>query len=391
MAHAFDVTLTPPPRWAVSRLTPLPCQIRTEVPQLLGPVWATLTGALEKYLTTVVEEAEVVDEVVDDDGNVMGQELLVFELFQFVEAVFEDKKLKHLLSDSLGEILSVTLSYMRMTSEQEESWLDDAEAFVSAEADERTNFNVRIQGESCITTIRERYGAASCQLLIEAASGQIQQAEELRAAGNESWWKLVEASFLALGRFSEDFLKDITNKGIDFDLAGFVGGVVLDSCGVMELPFLAARGLWLAGEWAEHLPAQLVAPFLQHAVVGLQGDAPSPVKVSALWCIMNICREHRDSGIAETMEPVINALVALAPSCGSEVLYQVVQTLQEVVQISPEVTSAYQEKLLPLSLAIFLRSNQGEKMELPWRSRRCASIAWLASLVNYASLCRLLI
>jgi len=45
----------------------------------------------------------------------------------------------------------------------------------------------RVQGESCITTIRECYGATSCALIIEAAVGQIQQAEELRAAGNESW------------------------------------------------------------------------------------------------------------------------------------------------------------------------------------------------------------
>jgi len=50
----------------------VPRQIAPWLPQILPPVWQTLTHSADIYLKTVVNGTEAVDEIVDSDGELNG-------------------------------------------------------------------------------------------------------------------------------------------------------------------------------------------------------------------------------------------------------------------------------------------------------------------------------
>jgi len=50
----------------------VPRQIAPWLPQILPPVWQTLTQSADIYLKTVVNGTETVDEIVDSDGELNG-------------------------------------------------------------------------------------------------------------------------------------------------------------------------------------------------------------------------------------------------------------------------------------------------------------------------------
>ena len=80
----------------------VPKQMAVWLPQILPPVWATLTTSAEKYVREVVNEGGEEEDVVDSDGEVpdvrmlelltfllqvLGFENLVFAIFEFVHAL----------------------------------------------------------------------------------------------------------------------------------------------------------------------------------------------------------------------------------------------------------------------------------------------------------------
>ena len=72
----------------------VPKQMSTWLPQILPPVWSTLTTSAEKYVKDVVNESGEEEEIVDSDGEVLGFENLVFAIFEFVHALVETNKFK---------------------------------------------------------------------------------------------------------------------------------------------------------------------------------------------------------------------------------------------------------------------------------------------------------
>ena len=59
----------------------VPKQMAVWLPQILPPVWATLTTSAEKYVREVVNEGGEEEDVVDSDGEVPDVRML--ELFTF--------------------------------------------------------------------------------------------------------------------------------------------------------------------------------------------------------------------------------------------------------------------------------------------------------------------
>ena len=72
----------------------VPKQMAVWLPQILPPVWSTLTTSADKYVKEVVNENGDDDEIVDSDGEVLGFENLVFAIFEFVHALVETSKFK---------------------------------------------------------------------------------------------------------------------------------------------------------------------------------------------------------------------------------------------------------------------------------------------------------
>ena len=107
----------------------VPKQMAVWLPQILPPVWATLTTSAEKYVREVVNEGGEEEDVVDSDGEVpdmwmldlltfllqvLGFENLVFAIFEFVHALVETPKFKGAVKSGLSELMYYIVLYMQV-------------------------------------------------------------------------------------------------------------------------------------------------------------------------------------------------------------------------------------------------------------------------------------
>ena len=51
------------------------------ISQILPPVWSTMTSSADKYVKNVVNDTGDEEEIVDSDGEVLGKDLWIRELF----------------------------------------------------------------------------------------------------------------------------------------------------------------------------------------------------------------------------------------------------------------------------------------------------------------------
>ena len=89
------------------------------LPQVLPPVWSTLTSSAAKYVLHEVMNASGDDEeVVDSDGEVLGFENLVFAIFEFVHALIETPKFRGAIKSGLTDLIYYIVLYMQITEDQ---------------------------------------------------------------------------------------------------------------------------------------------------------------------------------------------------------------------------------------------------------------------------------
>ena len=65
----------------------VPKQMAGWLPQILPPVWATLTTSAEKYVREVVNEGGEEEDVVDSDGEVLVYLLTINQSYLLVSGV----------------------------------------------------------------------------------------------------------------------------------------------------------------------------------------------------------------------------------------------------------------------------------------------------------------
>ena len=73
---------------------------------------------LYRYVNSVVNSEEWLDETFDSDGEVIGQESSIFAVFEFINVLGESESYQSLLLPILPELLYLLLLYMQITQYQ---------------------------------------------------------------------------------------------------------------------------------------------------------------------------------------------------------------------------------------------------------------------------------
>ena len=73
----------------------------------------------------------------------------------------------------------------------------------------------------------EEFEEESCVALANTITRHLGEAEQAKAAGNPSWWKIHEACMMSLGSAQEVIIKQIKDGNVQFDLGGFMENIVL--------------------------------------------------------------------------------------------------------------------------------------------------------------------
>ncbi|CAF96488.1 unnamed protein product, partial [Tetraodon nigroviridis] len=366
--------------------------------QILPIVWNTLTERIVcldqifTYVRTEVNYTEEVDDPIDSDGEVLGFENLVFSIFEFVHTLLENNKFKTTVKKALPELIYYVILYMQITEDQVcvgtlnrftfrapplstfsppqiKAWTANPQQFVEDEDDDTFSYSVRISAQDLLLAVAAEFQNESAAALAAAATRHLQEAEQAKNSGDEHWWKIHEACMLALGSVKTIITENVKNHRIQFDMHGFLAGVILADLNLAAAsPFLLGRALWAASRFTAAMTPELIQQFLQATVSGLHVTQPPSVRISAVRAIWGYCDQLKLSESTHVLQPflpsILEGLVQLAAQFSSEVLTLVMETLCIVCTVDPTFTTNAENKICPLTIAIFLKYNNGTHQPL---------------------------
>uniref|UniRef100_A0A8C7NSG6 Importin 9 n=1 Tax=Oncorhynchus mykiss TaxID=8022 RepID=A0A8C7NSG6_ONCMY len=325
--------------------------------QILPIVWNTLTESAALY-PSQFNYTEEVDDPIDSDGEVLGFENLVFSVFEFIHTLLENSKFKSTVKRALPELIYYIIVYMQITEDQIKVWTANPQQFVEDEDDDTFSYSVRISAQDLLLAVATEFQNESAAALAAAATRHLQEAEQAKNSGNEHWWKVHEACLLALGSVKTIITENVKNGRVQFDMHGFLANSVWDLL-LTASPFLLGRALWAASRFTAAMTPELIQQFLQATVSGLHDSQPPSVRISAVRAIWGYCDQLKLSQSTHVLQPflpaVLDGLVQLAAQFNSEVLTLVMETLCIVSTVDPAFTTSAENKICPLTIAIFLK------------------------------------
>ncbi|GAA5921433.1 hypothetical protein JCM3775_003046 [Rhodotorula graminis] len=266
---------------------------------------------------------------------------------------------------ALVDMLAKAIEFAKMTTDDEDSWATDPNAFVADEDDEMMSYNVRSASLDLVQSFVETLSGPSLVALQSAFQAVASSADQLRAQGDEDWWKGYESALAVVGAISEDLIEHVQEaseegRAPDFALEGVFQGVVMTYLTAADLPFLQGRAFVFASQFSEVLPQHLAKQYIDAANHVLESaDASVPVKVSAVRALTNFFRHLKEnvepaqaatalskllpllSGATEnTLVLVLDAIQSSLKACGSVLDEQttraLVKTVLEVWFAKPE-------------------------------------------------------
>ncbi|KAJ6520160.1 armadillo-type protein [Mycena sanguinolenta] len=292
---------------------------------------------------------------------------LICPIFDFTAAVTRGGKSKGWFeSQNLSALIASVFSFLQMTSDDEETWATNPNAFVAQEEDETQPYSVRVAGFdllACLIDQTRSHTAAAFQTTIQ---GTITSSQQARDAGKSDWWKPLEASLAAIGSQAEavqDCIEDEQDAGRakPIDVEFLLSDVVPSVLTLSEFPFLQGRGFVFASQYAKLLPVQLAGQYIDAAIQVIEAsEAGVPVKISAVRAVHNFFQ----GGDAPTLSPFAPRIAKdLGPFLlvtSDDTLSLVLETLSVIVQVDKGnwLTTELADSLVLAILEVWTKNNK---------------------------------
>ena len=343
-------------------------QMQKWLPDILAPVWQSLTTAASIYVKTIVNvndfeydgEHENYAEVVDSDGEVLGFESLIFAIFDFVSVVIETPKFRKLVRPVMSDLLYYVIIYMQITDEQSSTWLENPDQFVEEEDEDSFYYSIRISALDLILSIAQEFdGKQSKQNEFKTSflTAIKKHYSELQTHYTRNGWKIQEACLLALGSISPTIIDTIqTNSELSHEFKAILDGVLQSPTDIS--PFLTGRSLWTASRFAEIMSGQSLDTFLQMTTNGLMAES-AVIRIAAARATFVFCDYMKTSNKTALIKPYLghmfDGLLAIGTRYSTEVLSLVLETICILISIDKEFTASIENKVAPLAIATFLK------------------------------------
>ncbi|CAG2115900.1 unnamed protein product [Medioppia subpectinata] len=351
-------------------------QMQKWMPQILEPVWHSLTTAANIYVKTIANvnsydydsEHEAFAQVVESDGEVLGFESLVFAIFDFVSVVIESPKFRKLVKPVMTELLYYVIVYMQITDEQSTTWIDNPDQFVEDEDDDSYSYSIRISALDLILSIAQEFNDSLSSKKLEefklsfvnAIKRHYNESTELSKQQTpyaSNWWKIQESCLLALGSIAPTIIETIqSDSQLSYEFKVILDGVFRNPTNVS--PFLTGRSLWTASRFAEIMNGESLDSFLQSTTSGLMAESPV-IRIAAAKATFVFCDHIKSSNktalIKPYLGPMFDGLLSIGIRYSTEVLSVVMETLCILISIDKEFTASIENKISPLAIATFLK------------------------------------
>ncbi|GAA5867303.1 hypothetical protein JCM1840_005019 [Sporobolomyces johnsonii] len=289
----------------------------------------------------------------EEDSDIsMDLSTLIATVLDFIAQAARRKTVRSLFAENgkptpgLVEFLSKAMELAQMTTDEEDSWASDPNAFVADEDDEMVSYNVRSAALDMSIAFVETFHSSGLVALQSAFEAVARNAEQLRAQSNEDWWKGYESALAVVGAISEDLIEHVQDRAEEgkspkFNLERVFEGVVMSYLTASNLPFLQGRAFVFASQFSEALPPQLAKQYIDAAIQVLDAaEAGVPVKVSAVRALTNFFRH-----LKEVVDPAqaalsLSKLLPLLPQTTENTLVLILDAIQSSLKAGSNVVDA---------------------------------------------------
>lgn len=337
----------------------MPKFIHPYLPSILNPIWTLLTQMADVYIKVIVNDAEAspFDTTEEEDQS---EEFIkmILQVFEFVHSIVESKKFRQNVSLVLTDLIYIIIIYMQMTEEQENDWKQDSEKFVEDEDEEGVNFSVRTSGQDILSIIGEEFGDKMLPSLSEALSKHVAVADANRAAGQINWWKIHEASMLAVGSYKGviETCEGLFNLG---EYLNLVRGLLQYDVS----PYLTGRCLWILSRYVDSkvYNAQMLIELIGNVQNALAPEQEIILKICATRSVFGICSnlqkgtEEQRQCVSQKLVGLFDGIFPIIQESQNTVLGLILETIAAMLTFDQGFTAEISGKVIPLSIAILLK------------------------------------
>lgn len=327
---------------------------------ILPPIWQLLTQMADVYIKVVVNETEenpFVSNTEDDDES-EDFTTMILQTFEFLHTIIEVKKYKGAVTNVLTDLIYIVILYMQMTEEQVQSWHDDPEKFVEDEDEQGIDFTIRSTVTDVLLIIGQEYEQKLLPCMSEALTKHIAVADADRNAGNPHWWKVYEASMLAVGSFKDLIVE---NEG-NFDMAQYMN-LVKNTMEYQVSPYLLGRCLWIFSRYCDCniYDQATLQQVIDITINSMSPEKPIVLKIAAARAIYGFCtnlrecNDERKTFLVPKLEQFFECIMPLFSQSQNTVQGLLLETLTAIISYDANVTAAISSKVVSLTIAMFLK------------------------------------
>lgn len=263
---------------------------------------------------------------------------MIIQIFEFIQCLVTCGKFNTIVKNVQTDLIYIMIVFIQVTEEQMENWNDDPEKFVEDEED-GVELTIRLSSTDVLTSLRDVFGQKMLSVLSEALSRHMNVAEAEKNSGNPNWWKIYEASMVAVHIFKDLILE----TDALFDLMNYLTFVRNLLNFQNAPPQLLGRCLWTLSSYASSnlYNAQMLEEILGitlNSITTRENDII--LKISAVRAIYGFLttvskgQEEKRVLILQSLPGFVDGILDLFQGCKPGVLGLLLEALTVIISVS---------------------------------------------------------
>jgi hypothetical protein len=319
------------------------------------------------------EVAEEESSIYDDEGNGVGIDVLMVQIFEFLNAVavVPHSSVRSLLSQGMSQIVQTCAVVIQMTSDQLEQWesgkIDDSgdDDMVSLELGDLQARNV---AAVLLYELVDSFTEEALAAVSGAFGWSVQQAEAARAGGDPNWWKPLESAMLVVGIVSRGVQDQTSENSGRSSAASFcTSSVVVTALDLVRSPqhvppVLWSRAMWVLGRFSWALSPEQGSECFTIGASTLSSHQSVPVRMASCRALLEL-HPHLVGGggggggggnRASLLMSAVQGTCNLLSSTSSDALPVVVGALSQFIShAGPDIAASVEPHLTPILVQIW--------------------------------------
>ncbi|KAI9592385.1 armadillo-type protein [Syncephalis fuscata] len=313
--------------------------MKDRLAKIIEVVWADLKRHQELY-PFIVESAKDDSPMTwtgqGEDGDATGFATLLIAELEFEHQCVRKKTASAFYeqvdeqgNSLLAQVMPLLITFMQITMEQAEAWLEDATRFIQDEDEDSFNASVRASAFDLFQSLLTRYETPTLQAMLFTCNQIFTTSTTAnQTPGHNDWWRAEEACFAAIGLASDIIIDKLAQLApLQFAHQDLFTELIPNRCQQKNYPFLQSRVLLVSSLFTDQYSTAMAGELVQVMVSLLKDGASIPVRVSAMKALNSYSQLDNKSIVGPYREFVVSDAMQLIKDASGETLQLVLETL----------------------------------------------------------------